>query len=247
MPNVQSVDRAFAILDIVSGGASGVTEIASRAKLPKSTVARLLATLEDVGAVEREAGGSHYRLGPRLAEMAGPVDVTAQLAVTMRPHLERLAMQLGEAAGFGVPDGQAVRVITQVESPNPVQVRDYTGEVYPAHVGAPGVCILAEWPEREVQRYLSRPLVAYTDHTVVHPQQVYERIAQVQKDGYCWTHEEFAEGISSVASVVHDPRGRVVGALHAHGPTYRFPAPGDGPWTGELIRATANDIFAAPT
>ena len=82
---------------------------------------------------------------------------------------------------------------------------------------------------------------------MIHPQQIYERIVQVRKDGYCWVHEEFAEGISSVASVVHDPRGRVVGALHAHGPTYRFPAPGDGIWTAELIRATASEIFTSPT
>ncbi len=247
MPRVQSVERAFAILDIVATGASGVTEIAGRTDLPKSTVARLLSTLEDVGAVERATDGAYYRLGPRLPEMCGPVDVTAQLAVTMRPHLERLAMQLGEASGFGVPDGHAVRVISQVESPNPVQVRDYTGMVFPAHVGAPGMCLMAEWPEREVRRYLSRPLAPYTEHTMIHPQQIYERIVQVRKDGYCWVHEEFAEGISSVAAVVHDPRGRVVGALHAHGPTYRFPAPGDGIWTAELIRATASEIFTSPT
>ncbi len=103
---------------------------------------------------------------------------------------------------------------------------------------------MAEWPEREVRRYLSRPLVAYTEHTMVHPQQVYERIVQVQRDRYCWVHEEFAEGISSVASVVRDPRGRVLGALHAHGPTYRFPAPGDAGWVAELIRATAEQVFA---
>lgn len=244
MATVQSVERAFSILEVVSRVTSGVTEIAERVDLPKSTVARLLSTLEDIGAVERAPDSAQYRLGRRLPEMCGPVDLTAQLSLTLRPHLERLAMQLGEATGFGVPDGQAVRVVSQVESPNPVQVRDYTGEVFPAHVGAPGVCIMAEWPEREVRRYLSRPLVAYTEHTMVHPQQVYERIVQVQRDRYCWVHEEFAEGISSVASVVRDPRGRVLGALHAHGPTYRFPAPGDAGWVAELIRVTAEQVFA---
>lgn len=72
---------------------------------------------------------------------------------------------------------------------------------------------------------------------MIHPQQVYEeRIVQVQEDRYCWVHEEFADGISPVSSVVHDVRGRVVGALPAHGPTYRLPAPGDGTWVAELIR-----------
>ena len=244
MTTVQSVERAFAVLDVVSGGASGVTEIAGRTGLPKSTVARLLATLEELGAVEQVADGSDYQLGTRLVEICGPVDADRQLASTMRPHLERLSMQLGEAAGFGVPSRHSVRVLSQVESPNPVQVRDYTGMVFPAHVGAPGICLMAEWPEVELSRYLERPLRAYTDRTMVDPRQIRKRIDKVRENGYCWVHGEFAEGISSVASVVRDGHGRALGALHAHGPTYRFPAPGDGEWTAELIRGTASQIVA---
>jgi len=246
MPTIQSVERAFAILEVVSGGACGVTDIAGGAGLPKSTAARMLATLENLGVVERVDGGSDYQIGPRLPQMCGPVDATLHLAAIVQPHLERLAMQLGEATGFGIATGSAVRVVTQVESPSAVQVRDYTGEVFPAHVGAPGVCLMAEWPKRELDQYLSRPLSAYTDHTVVHPGQIRERLDQVRRDGFCWVHEEFAEGISSVAAVVRNPQGRALGAMHAHGPTYRFPADGDKLWVADLVRQTAQQVFAVP-
>jgi DNA-binding IclR family transcriptional regulator len=247
MPTVQSVERAFAILDVVSGGASGVTDIAGRVDLPKSTVARMLSTLEDLGAVERVDGGSDYQIGPRLPQMCGPVDATLHLGAIVQPHLERLAMQLGESTGFGIASGSAVRVLTQVESPNAVQVRDYSGEVFPAHVGAPGVCLMAEWSERELDQYLSRPLAAYTEHTMVQPGQIRERLAQVRRDGFCWVHEEFADGISSVAALVRNPQGRALGAMHAHGPTYRFPVEGDKKWIADLVRQTAQQVLGAPS
>ena len=246
MSTVQSVERAFTILEYVSAGASGVTEIAGQAQLPKSTVARLLATLESLGAIARVGDSSEYRLGPRLAELVGPVDATVQLIAAVRPHLERLALQLGEGTGFAVPSGSTVQVASQVDGEHAVQVRDYSGEMFPAHVGAPGVCMMAEWSDADLDRYLARPLAGYTEHTVVHPQQIRERIALVRRDGSCWAHEEFALGISTVAAVVRGPKGRALGSLYAHGPTYRFPGQGDADWIAEQIRRTAQQVFAPP-
>lgn len=247
MSTVQSVERAFAVLDIVAGGASGITEIAGQAMLPKSTVARLLATLETLGAVERIDDGTEYRIGPRVAQMAGPLEATAYLATAVQPHLERLSAQLGEATGMAVPNGYSVRNIIQVESPNPVQVRDYTGLVVPAHIGSPGLAMMSQWPEAELDHYLSRPLDRYTANTMTDPDQLRIRLKQIGQDGFAWVHEEFAEGISSVASCLLDADGHVLGTIHSHGPTYRFPEDGQAVAIAELVRETARQIFSRPT
>ncbi len=247
MSTVQSVERAFAVLDVVAGGESGITEIASQTKLPKSTIARLLGTLEVLQAVERIDGGTEYRIGPRVAQMAGPIEAHAYLATAVQPHLERLSQQLGEATGFAVPNGYAVRNISQVESPNPVQVRDYTGLVAPAHIGSPGLAMMSRWPDEELDHYFKRTLDGFTRHTMTDPDQLRVRLKQIAQDGYAWVHEEFAEGISSVASCLLDPDGRVLGTIHAHGPTYRFPEEGQEAQIGELVRDTARQIFARPT
>ncbi len=173
---VQSIDRAFQVLKALAIEPSGVTDLAQRVGLPKSTVARMLSSLEDQGAVTKGTDGNLYSIGMGLVELAGAIDATAALATAVRPHLRGLSDQLGEASGFSVPTGYAIQYMVQVESPNPVQVRDYTGLAVPMHVGPSGLCVMAQWPREEVDRYLKRPLERYTPKTVVDPARILERL-----------------------------------------------------------------------
>jgi len=66
MSRVQSIERAFSVLASLADGPLGVTEVAERARLPKSTAARLLASLSREDVVEQQPGSTRYRLGPRL-------------------------------------------------------------------------------------------------------------------------------------------------------------------------------------
>jgi DNA-binding IclR family transcriptional regulator len=243
---VQSIDRAFQVLKALAVEPSGVTDLAQRVGLPKSTVARMLASLEEQGAVSRAEGGAMYSIGMGLAELAGAVDATAALATAVRPHLVWLADRLGEAAGFSVPTGYLIQYMVQVESPNPVQVRDYTGLTVPMHVGPSGLCVMAQWPEEEVERYLSRPLDAYTSKTIVDPARIRKRLESIRDAGHCWVHEEFAEGINSVAApVLADGRG-ALGAIHVHGPAYRFPIEGSEGHIASVVMDAA-ERFSART
>ena len=164
---VQSIDRAFAVLSALAIAPAGVTDLSARTELPKSTVARLLATLEGLHAVERADGG-RYRIGLGLLHLAGAVDASAGLASAVIPHLRGLAHDLGEAAGFSVPTGYSVHYLAQVESPNAVQVRDYTGLDFeprsPASLYWTAQCRRAghvltpsEFARREVMEFLGHP------------------------------------------------------------------------------------------
>jgi DNA-binding IclR family transcriptional regulator len=231
--SVQSVERAFSILKALAVGPAGVSELAELVSLPKSTVARLLATLESVGAVGRLDESTDYTLGGGLAELTGATDATAAIVQGVQPILARLAEELGEAAGLSVPEGYSVRYLIQVESPHPVQVRDYSGSSNPMHVGPAGLCMMSHWPPEEVRRYLSRQLEAYTARTEVDPARIVRRLEEIRRRGWMWVDEEFAEGISSVAAPVFDSLGVIAGAITVHGPTYRFP----GSLTKEAVAA----------
>ncbi len=169
MSGVQSVERALAILRALSTGPARVTEIASRTNLPKSTVSRLLSTLEQLDAVEQAGNGGPYRLGSLVAEIAGATGPTRALPELAQPFLAELSLLTGEAAGLSVREGGMVRYLAQTTPADEVQVRDWTGAEIPVHVTPSGLVILAHLPEAEVDEILAQPLPRYTDATVTDP------------------------------------------------------------------------------
>jgi DNA-binding IclR family transcriptional regulator len=241
---VQSIERAFAVLAALTDGPVGVTDVAERADLPKSTAARMLASLAREGAVEQVPGDTRYRLGPRIESLATGLATARSLAAVARPHLAELAASIGEAAGLSVPDGREVHYVDQVDAPNPnpVGIRDWTGSRVPMHAVSSGLVFLAHQPSSAVDRYLSQPLVATTERTVVEPAAVRERLRRVALAGYAWVHDEFAIGISSVAAGIADAGGEIVAAVHVHGPSYRFPPPGRDAALGLVVATTAARI-----
>jgi DNA-binding IclR family transcriptional regulator len=219
----------------LSDGPIGVTEVAERTELAKSTAARLLASLAREGAVEQVPGQTRYRLGPRMATLSVGVAPVRNLVAIARPILEALARETGEAAGLSVPDGATVHYIDQVDSTHEVQVRDWTGTRVPMHAVSSGQVFLAHMNPTEVERYLAQPRVSFTPKTITDSSALRDRLRQVQLDGFAWVREEFAEGLNSVAAPVADDGGEIVAAVHLHGPSYRFPALGETTQISELV------------
>ena len=222
MAGVQSIERAFALLRALAAEPSGITDLATRVDLPKSTVARLLQALEVEGAVERD-DDSTYRLGHAHDELFGS-RAQQNLITIARPFLLGLSAEMQEASGLEVYERGWVHFIDQVTADTDVQVRDWTGESGRAHALPTGILFLAHLGESEVEAYLSEPLEALTQNTLTDPDELRDRLVQARSAGYVWGFEEFSIGINSVAAPVLGPDG-IVACLQVHGPTFRFPDP----------------------
>ncbi|MDF2733695.1 MAG: IclR family transcriptional regulator [Chloroflexota bacterium] len=244
MSSIQSVKRAFDVLSSLGDGPLGVTEVADRAGLPKSTAARVLATLVGEGAVEQVPGDTSYRLGPRLITLAGGFSLTRSLAAIARSTLVELAQASGEAAGLGMPDGDLVHYIDQVDTVQPVLVRDWTGARVPLHAVSSGQVLLAFRTPAAIERYLERPMEGFTARTLTEPDAVRERLREVRRHGYAWAMDEFETGISSIAAPIADASGEVIAAVHVHGPSYRFPASGTQADVAQVVLSAAAQIAA---
>ncbi|MFP5343712.1 MAG: IclR family transcriptional regulator [Candidatus Limnocylindria bacterium] len=245
MSRVQSIERAFAVLSALADGPRGVTDVAEQSGLPKSTAARLLAALAHEGAVEQVPGDTLYRLGPRLATLGGGFTLSRSLAVHARPVLEHLAARSGEAAGLAVPDGGFAHYIDQVDTPNPVAVRDWTGARAPLHAVSSGQVLLAFRSPAAIERYLEQPLESFTPRTLTTPEALRERIREIRRTGCTWAIEEFDPGIASVAAPIADASGEVIAAVHVHGPSYRFPRAGTEARLAEDVVSAAARIAAS--
>lgn len=221
MSGVQSVERALSILRVLASGPAGVTEIADRTGLPKSTVSRMLSTLEAQGAVEQSDGGGPYRLGPLIREITAATSMSRSLIEAATPVLAELTAATGEASGLSVREGAQVRFILQTRPESEVQVRDWTGTAAPLHVGPSGLVLLAHAP-LDVEQYLSGELVSYTPHTMVEPAAIRARLGRIREVGSEWVFGEFSLELNSVAAPVLRS-GVAIAAVHVHGPTFRFP------------------------
>ncbi|HEY0521103.1 MAG TPA: IclR family transcriptional regulator [Ilumatobacteraceae bacterium] len=241
MSGVQSVERAFAVLRCLSGGPAGVTDVADRVNLPKSTVSRMLSTLEDLDMVEQMEPGGSYRIGAGMVEIAAAVLPGRTLIAAVRPHLHSLVKATGEAAGLSIADGFDILYLDQVDADNQVQVRDWTGERLRAHAVSSGQVLLA-FGAIDADKYLDQPLERSASGTLTDASAIRSRLADIAKKGYAWAFEEFLDGLNSVAAPVRDATGRVVAAIHAHGPAYRFPGDVDADEVGRLVVATASRV-----
>jgi IclR family transcriptional regulator, acetate operon repressor len=208
---VQSVERAFAVLRCLATGPAGVSEIAERTSLPKSTVSRLLATLAELDAgVQIDPNGA-YGLGELILDLSASATPGRNLVGIARPVLEDLVELLGEAAGIGVLDGPSVYYLDQVNGDHEVQVRDWTGERVDAHVVSAGLVLLAHAPASVRARFLGAPLASYTDHSITDPVRLSHRLDETRRAGFAWVFEELSIGLNSVAAVVPVPGGGRVG------------------------------------
>lgn len=244
MNTVQSIERAFLLLEAVATADLGLTEIANEVGLPKSTVARLIHTLETVGAIERIDAEQRYRIGKTVRGLAGGGGRIADLVPQARPHLRMLARDTGEDAGLSVPDGLRVHYIAQEEAVNAILVKDWTGSTIPMHVVPSGLVVLAHWPTARVDRFLQQQLEAFSPNSITDPDEIRARLDQIRSDGHAWVYGEFDADLNSVAAPLLGDDG-VVGAVHVHGPAYRFPEPGTSREIAARVMETASRLSEA--
>ena len=221
---VRSVDRAAALLLALgdSQGEAGVTELARRLGLHKSTASRLLATLEKRGLVEQDEETGKYRLGLVVIRLAQRAEHTLDLHAIAMPELDRLARATRETTGLGVLDGDQVRTVAQADGPNLVALGDWTGRGEPLHSASAGKVLLASLPEREILRLVRRGMERFTERTITGLEPLLEELARVRRRGYATAFGEHDAGINGIAAPVHDARGNVIAAIDVWGPAFRL-------------------------
>ena len=175
----------------------------------------------------RRAGPRRHVVPPRAAARsrwrAGSAS-TRSLAAIARPTLSDLAEASGEAAGLGVPDGDLVHYIDQVDTPHPVLVRDWTGVRAPLHAVSSGQVLLAFRTPAAIERYLERPAGAlHAEHarrSRCGPRAAARRPSAAATPG---RSRSSTRGSRRWRRRSPTASGEVIAAVHIHGPSYRFP------------------------
>jgi DNA-binding IclR family transcriptional regulator len=240
MARVQSIERAFAILRALSRGSAGVTEIAERTDLPKSTVSRLLSALEHEDAVVQAESGGVYSVGSALSTLAAAVGPRASIRSTVRPFIEELSLLTGGSSGFTVRDGHTVYWADNVDDGDElVQLADQSGSSFPLHAVASGLALLGRFSNDELERYLEDLPTPGPDDPFADADAIRERLKSVRTDGVMVSREEIDPGVNAVAAAFRGPEGRWDGAIYLQGPSFRFPDDGDEQRVIKLVSEAA--------
>ncbi|WP_166245561.1 IclR family transcriptional regulator [Paenibacillus turpanensis] len=216
---VRAVERALdVLLCFTDGRMLSLTEIAGKAGLHKSTVLRLLASLESKGFVVRDTATDKYRLGFRIWELAASLSGDDEPAVLLLPELERLRDQIGETVSLYIRDGLERVRIQAVQSNQAIRRVAPVGARLPIYVGASSKILIAFEEEAVREQLLSQlewpPSV---DELLFRSQ-----LAEIRGLGYATSVEEREPGAAAVAAPIFNRSHKLVAALAVSGPSNRL-------------------------
>ncbi|MBB1032153.1 IclR family transcriptional regulator [Dietzia sp. SLG310A2-38A2] len=217
---VQSVDRAFALLDSLArrGGRASLGQLCADTGLAAATVHRLCGTLAESGHLRRDVRRD-YLLGPRLQRI-GEVAGRATWSWA-EPVLAAVVEGTGETANLAVREGDGVVYLAQVPSPHSMRMFTEVGRRVHVHCTAVGKALVARDDDDEVRAMLERTgMPGYTDSTIVEPERLLDELADIRRVGFATDESEQEEGVRCVAITVG--YGDAAVAVSASGPEARF-------------------------
>ena len=214
---VPVIDRMADILFLLEMRPQGATirDVVGSLRLPRTTVYRILNTLQFHGIVRRTADGA-YSLGPRLLALAAravPERADYDLPAIAQPHLERLSAATGEGCKVSIVDDDHLLVICATAGKREYALTVIPGQRMPLHAGASGKTLLAYMPEDEVRRLLDAGLVRHTPNTLVNGKKLLSELVRIRRQGWAEDHGEYVPSIRAFAAPIMDPAGKMVAAL----------------------------------
>ncbi|MEH0110441.1 IclR family transcriptional regulator [Tersicoccus sp. MR15.9] len=201
----------------------GVTEIAARIGVHKSTVSRVLANLEAEDLVERDAATRRFRLGLGIIAVAGPLLARLEVRQVAYPVLTELAERTRETAALMVWDGHGSVSVEQIPSTRLIKHTAALGSRYATTGSASVQVFLAAMSDDEVRALLANGSVTGPRHDDTALGDLLGLLAAVRTDGYAVNYGMTSDDEVGVASAVQDHRGTVVAAVLVSAPRYRTP------------------------
>lgn len=223
------LERALSILDrFAERDEWPFMELCQAVGLHKSTVFRIISTLEAAAYLEKRPATGRYRPGPKLGRLEAMLLRTQPLRWAALPPLQDLARRTGETAHIGVLyQGEAVTVEI-VEGTHSVRMHSSVGRRAPAHASALGKAILAYVSEAERDELIDRfGLPALTARTITDPARLRKHLRDVRRRGFAVDDEELEAGLRCIAVPLLDAAGRPRAAMSISGPASRLAASRD--------------------
>lgn len=222
---VKSVGRAMEVIDLVSTTKNGVgvTQIANQMDINKSSVYRILNTLEEYGFIEQDEESAKYKLGYKFLEISSRLLDSMDLRTEAAPYLKSLEDYTNEVIHLVVYDHGEVVYLEKLEGSETLRMHSKVGRRAPMHCTSVGKAILSHLEENRVREIIERKgLPKHTDNTIIDVGLFMAELKKVKKQGYALDLEENEQGIVCIASPIFDHTEQVIAALSISGTSLRM-------------------------
>lgn len=220
---VHAVQTTFALLKALQTlGGAGVTRLADRVGVPKSTAHNHLSTLREDDWVVKDADDQYY-LGFRFIDLAYHATQRVRIYDFVKDEVDTLAEESGEMALFTMEEHGMGVCLYRSLGQNAVETPLYVGYRSALHHTAVGKAILAFLPEVRVRKIIEKQgLERQAAHTITDSNELFEELAEIRKTGIAYNHQETINGLVGVGAPIRNQDGMVVGAISIIGPTSRM-------------------------
>jgi IclR family transcriptional regulator, KDG regulon repressor len=215
----------------------GISALATRLGLAKSTVHRLATTLVEYDILEQNRETGKYRLGLALFELGTMVRRKMDTNSGAQVQIHALAEETGETVQLAILDHLSVLYIRIRESRQAVRMSSGLGSRAPAHCTSVGKALIAFQPPEVIQQIIDNGLPRHTGNTITDPEKLRAELATIRQKGYAIDDEEIEVGLRCVAAPIRDHSGQVTAAISVAAPVQRM--------TKKNIQATIPSVVAA--
>jgi IclR family acetate operon transcriptional repressor len=241
---MQSVLRSLDSLEAISRMQPvGLSDLARQVGLPKTTVARILRTLDTAGWISADSahGDPRWLLTPRAFAIGATLSSSVDLRDVARGIIESLGSATDENIHLSKPDQDSMVLIERVASSRAVQTVANIGDRAPMHLSASGWAYLAALPRADAERVLPKKLAAFTDLSIVDRKQLLSNIREVGEAGYAINPGRWRRDVAAIGAAITGGDGLPIAALSISMPSYRFNEETAHRY-GELVKAAADAI-----
>lgn len=222
--SIRAVERALDVLSCFTSKTPdlSMTQISELTKMNKSTVHRLLATLEEGRFVQRDPVTGRYQPGNRLLQMAFLTLDRNGIREIAAPYMQRLNEMHRETITLSTLDDVDMVYIEVLESPQSVKLAAKPGQRLPVFCTASGKVLMAYSSDEFVKKVFERELPQYTPYTIREPETTFHIMDLVRERGFAYSEQEYEEGINAVAAPILGKNNLPVASIAVAGPAYRL-------------------------
>lgn len=222
---IQSVDRAFAVLEEVANHPDGITlsQLSRALGLHTSTLYHVTRTMTALGYLRTGPDDKRYRMGRGILQLASACMDEAEICATAAPYLEKLADATGEATHFAVWERRKALILARHSGPKALQINERAGTLRPVYCTAIGKALLSGLSPETYDDYTADiEFEPYSDSTLKDARELRLQVDKARRDGIAFDDCEFNAEVRCMAATVRDFSGKVMGAIGFSGPVWRM-------------------------